>query len=358
MDREKRKIPIKNILYMFSYIWNKAEYIDFNYLNDEDDFESVNILSKLFLENINSLMKKGIYKEYIEKNEETKRIKGKVDFSASIRMLSLKNAKAVCSYDELEEDNVINQIIKTTAYKLYKSEDICNEYKRKLNNVLLYFNGVSIIDINKNTFNINFNKNNYYTYFMICICKLINESSMLSENPGKFKFINILDDDEKMHQVFELFVYKFYKKNLKNYDVYYQKKLEWNLFGRKEEIIPQMRLDIVIENESDIIVIDTKYYGNIFNSNYYSLNNKRTIISDHLYQIYTYMNHIETYKNLEGILLYPYNEDEISEKYDTKTIYKDGVKRSKIRIQTIDLSQDWRNIEKEMLEIVNFKSMK
>ena len=79
MERSNRKVPIKNVLYMFSYVWNKISFQEYTYLSDEDDFDSADILSKLFLLNVNTVLKRGLYKEYNEINEEIKGIKGKVD---------------------------------------------------------------------------------------------------------------------------------------------------------------------------------------------------------------------------------------------------------------------------------------
>ena len=67
-----RKVPIKNILYMFSYIWDKAEAIDLALKDNNDDFDSPNILSKLFLENIKDVLKVGLYREYKSHIEEIK----------------------------------------------------------------------------------------------------------------------------------------------------------------------------------------------------------------------------------------------------------------------------------------------
>ena len=134
--KENRKVPIKNILYMFSYIWDKAENIDFEYMNNNDDFKSIDILARLFLENIKDILNVGLYKEYKEHTDEIKGIKGKINFKESLDKLSFENAKAFCSYDLLEENNIINQIIKTTAYKLYMALDIGNNYKKELNKVL------------------------------------------------------------------------------------------------------------------------------------------------------------------------------------------------------------------------------
>lgn len=355
-----RKVPIKNILYMFSYIWDKAEAIDLALKDNNDDFDSPNILSKLFLENIKGVLKVGLYREYKSHIEEIKGIKGKIDFKESLNQVSFENAKAVCEYDNFDEDNIINQIIKTTAYRLYKSNGIQEEYRRELNNILLYFNNVKIIDITEKSFNIHFNRNNYYTYFTIMICKLIKDCTMLSENNGKYKFVNILDDDKKMESIFELFIYKFYNKELKNeYRVYAQQRLNWNLENGQKDILPSMRMDTVLygKNNNKTIIIDTKYYPDYLKKSFYSEEDKKTLISGNLYQMNAYMNNINTDNELVGMLLYPmpYSENEISEKYNIDVVSNGGVKKAILQIQTINLNNDWKQIKKDLLSIVQYR---
>ena len=139
MDSNLRKVPIKNVLYMFSYIRDKAEFSDYKKLAADDDFDSVNILADLFLLNIDAYLKRWIYREYNEKTEELRGIRWKINFKESLNRLSFYNAKAVCSYDELEVNNLINQIIKTTAYRLYKSKWIKIEYKKKIEQHITLF---------------------------------------------------------------------------------------------------------------------------------------------------------------------------------------------------------------------------
>ncbi len=352
-----RKVPIKNILYIFSYIWDKAETIDFALKDNNDDFDSPNILAKLFIENINDILKIGIYREYKAHIEEIKGIKGKIDFKESINKLSFENAKAVCEYDNYDENNIINQIIKTTAYRLYKSDDIQETYIRELNNILLYFNNVDIINITEESFDIQFNRNNYYTYFLIMICKLINECTMLSEDDGKYKFINILDDDKKMELIFELFIYKFYEKELKNeYKVYSQQHLNWKLKNGKQDILPSMRMDTVLYGKhiNKTIIIDTKYYPDYMKKSFYSEEDKRTLISGNLYQMNAYMNNINTDNELVGMLLYPmpYSENVISEKYNIDVVSNGVVKKAILQIQTINLNNEWRKIKEELINII------
>ena len=230
MDSKKRKVPIKNIIYMYSYVWDKVNFDSYTFLDNIDDYDSPDVLSELFLINAKNVIKRGLYKEYQEKNEELRGIKGKIDFKNSMNNLSFENAKSYCIYDELTENNIINQIIKSTAFRLYKIKNISKENRKKLNNLLLYFNNVNIINLKKDVFNIQFNKNNLYTYFLIRICELIIMSTNLSETTGDYKFINIFDDDETMQNIYELFIYKFYKykfeKKQKLFKVEYQHNLK------------------------------------------------------------------------------------------------------------------------------------
>ena len=352
-----RKVPIKNILYMFSYIWDKAEEIDSIFRNDNDDFDSPNILAKLFLENIKSIMKVGLYREYNLHTEELKGIKGKIDFKESLNQLSFENAKAVCTYDNFEEDNIINQIIKSTAYRLYKSDGILESYRRELNNILLYFNNVRLIDITYKSLDISFNRNNYYTFFIIMVCRLIYDFTMLSEENGKYQFISILDDDKKMQTIFEMFIYKFYDVELHSeFKVKAQQKLNWNLQKGNQEILPSMRMDTVLEgkNCNKTIIIDTKYYPDFLKKGYYSEDDKKSLISGNLYQMSAYMNNINTEKELIGMLLYPmpYSKNEISEKYLIDVVSNGQVKKAVLQIQTVNLSNDWKIIKKELLEVI------
>ena len=301
--KNNRKVPIKNILYMFSYIWDKAEEIDLTLRDNNDDFDSPNILAKLFIENVKDILKIGLYREYKSHTEEIKGIRGKIDFKESLNQLSFENAKAVCEYDNFHENNIINQIIKTTTYRLYKSKDVQEVYRRELNNILLYFNNVDIIEITDKSFNIHFNRNNYYTYFIIMICKLIKECTMLSEDDGRYKFINILDDNKKMELIFELFINKFYVIELKNtYKVYSQQHLNWNLENVQQNILPLMRMDTVLYGKysNKTIIIDTKYYSDYLNKHYYSEEDKKSLISENLYQMNAYMNNINTNNELIG----------------------------------------------------------
>ena len=154
----------------------------------------------------------------------------------------------------------------------------------------------------------------------------------------------------KSQNIYELFVFKFYKYHLETYNVNYQTQLEWDLFNGNSEILPKMRLDIMLENDEKTIIIDTKYYSDYLSS---YRDGKATLISGNMYQMYTYMNQINSSKNITGMLLYPLKDNPIDEQYDVKVMGNKEISDAKFRIRTIDLSKKWEQIEEELLEIVN-----
>ena len=82
--------------------------------------------------NVEKIIRKGLYQDYNTKNEELKSIKGRIDFQTTLKKQSLISGKVYCHYDEYEENNIYNQMLKAIALRLYKSADINSTHKKKL----------------------------------------------------------------------------------------------------------------------------------------------------------------------------------------------------------------------------------
>ena len=91
-------------------------------------------------------------------------------------------------------------------------------------------------------------------------------------------------------------------------------------------------------------MIDTKYYKEAFSTRY---KNKK-IDSGNLYQLFSYLKNQETEsdvtKNCECILLSPAIENDFEYNY--------RYEGHRIRVKSIDLNQDWRQIRDDLLRIV------
>lgn len=215
---------------------------------------------------------------------------------------------------------------------------------------------MDIIHIEHNNIKINFNRNNYYAYEIIKICELINSMTMISEKTGKYKFFDCFENDEKMAKLFELFVFNFYKHKEKETKLKasFQSQISWDVNGLEKQWLPRMELDILLENDEEVIILDTKYYKSFYNEDTrYNQDNKK-LISPNLYQIFAYINNYETQKKLKGILLYPksYTGESANFSYELNRIATDKIEKSEMRVKTIDLNQNWKMIEADLLDIL------
>lgn len=347
------KVPIKNVLYMYSYIWDRKRTEDFVNLDAKDDFAFSDMMAELFLMQTRKVLFKGLSKEYVSRDEEIPAVRGRIDYKNTVFKQSLNKGKVICDYDEYDENTLINQIIKSTAFRLYRCQEVSNVYKKQLRTVISKLSGVDYITVDRKSFReIKLNRNTDYYFILLKVCELIINSSMFDTNNGEYHFFNIFDDDEQLHHVFELFVYKFYSQKLPSgYKVNFQKQLRFNVDADEDLMLPVMRMDTTVETHDKFFIIDTKYYKEYLQK---GLNGEK-LISGNIYQMLSYLNNINTDKDkLEGVLLYPkpYNLENIDKEYKISVTSNGLVKLAKLRFITIDLEKGWKDIEQDLLGIV------
>jgi 5-methylcytosine-specific restriction enzyme subunit McrC len=133
MVSSKNEIPIKNIYYMLSYAYTNLK-IDNNIKKESESFENVyELLSRVLISGVNNLIKRGFYKEYITKDEDTNTIRGKININESIKRQTHIYKRLNCLYDEFSEDVLFNSILKTTINNLIRIKDLNKKLKSELN---------------------------------------------------------------------------------------------------------------------------------------------------------------------------------------------------------------------------------
>jgi 5-methylcytosine-specific restriction enzyme subunit McrC len=81
----KNEIPIKNIYYMLSYAYTNLKIND-NIKKESESFENIyELLSRVLISGVNNLIKRGFYKEYVTKDEDTNNIRGKINITESYK---------------------------------------------------------------------------------------------------------------------------------------------------------------------------------------------------------------------------------------------------------------------------------
>lgn len=336
------KIPIRNIYYMLCYAWNVLEQSDDIFLGSEKFYNIYNLFGTIYINGTRSLIKRGFNRNYIEKCEETSTLKGKINIASSIKLQTLNNGKMVCYFDEFSKDIVLNQIVKATINILIKSPQLDASLKNKLLKLRLYFSDIKDIQLSKEIFSsLRYNRNNYYYRILINVSELIYYGLITNEKDDEIVFSDFIRDNQ-MANLYEKFVLNFYKVNLdKNIYKVHAPKIKWSLDKKISEedfsLLPEMRTDIVVENKitSTQLIIDTKYYAETLGSNNWT--DTKKIRSNHLYQIFAYLNNSNFIGDIKGMLLYPTIEKEINANL--------SILGKSIEIRTLNLDAEWKDIK-------------
>ena len=345
-------IPVQNIYYLLAYAWNRLDEAEALNLGTESFTNLFDLLAKVLANGTTHLLKRGLDRSYLEEEALTNRLKGKILFQPSIKENSLIKAAAYCAFDELSFDILHNQLLKATIRKLTREEGLDKGLKEDLQIILQRFPAeITNIEVKANYFKrVHLHRNNQHYKLLISICELIWQELLSKEENGEQPFKNFIRDKKRMANLFERFLLNFYQKQLHPEDwTVSPKQLTWKLQAfsnpSDEEYIPAMKTDISLESKSRYIIMDAKYYPQALKSQY----NKDKIISTNLYQIFSYTQNLQGIRDLdiEGILIYP----EVTKSLSLTYQYKTGNK-ALVKICTINLNQDWQEIETDLLKIV------
>jgi len=340
-------IPIENIYYIIFYAFKKLNTNGFSELNLNKNIpnNSKDLFAHILLELLNNLIKKGFYFEYKSYFDNLKNIKGKINFNATVKNIYNGNMSINCEYSEFDFNNKENQIIKAILNYLINKCDIEKNIKIKLALIYKYFNNAENVKLSESLFTeIKINKLNSNYDIILNICKIIYFNLFIEEKKGITKFINFLITEKNMPYIFEEFIRNFYYFEQKDFKVK-REYISWNIdecFEGNINLLPKMITDITLENDNQKIIIDAKYYKETLVENFDVYKFK----TSNLYQIYSYLMNVKTKQNqkLTGILIYPQNGYEIDASYRLNNLI--------LNIKTIDLSQNWIDIKKRLLDLI------
>ena len=311
------------------------ELLNSNILNNS----LLDILAKVYSKKLLNELQKGLYREYVSKEEALSIIKGKILISKSIKENTINKNKMNCKYDEFTEDNLFNAILKRAINVILfsiKNDDV----KKELNIINNLFNDVSDIYISNNII-LNYKLNRMNNRFLECftLAKLILLNSSMDKSLGKENGFSILFE---MNYLYEEYIGVLLKEvfNDTNISINTQEKsryLLWNTLKERNEIA--LKPDIVIyKDNKPKVIIDTKWKSS-------SINNREIYSQSDIYQMYAY---ITTYTECEEcILLYP-REENISHS-EWKLNQNIGDKR--ISISEISL-ESYETSKKELFNLV------
>lgn len=307
-------INIQNIYYMLAYAFRTLKPEGYQNLSDEA-FDNVHsLVAAIFSQGLAIQIKRGLHREYIRRNEVASAPRGKIIHSETMRLYPI-NKTVSYEADDFSEESYFNRILKTTAEIMRKCDDVKEETKKALKKSLLFMSAIETLPVNQIQWRrLSFNRNNQSYKMLLNLCYLYIEGLILTEQNGKIRFMKFIDD-QKVSKLYEKFILEYYRRHFPCLHPS-ASEIEWVSDDNMIGFLPRMKSDITLHFRDKILIIDAKYYGKSMQSNF----NVKTVHSNNLYQIFTYVKNKDVTQsgNVSGILLYAKTDEEITPDFDYK----------------------------------------
>lgn len=344
------KIPIQNVYYLLCYAWGhmeESEVVDRASL--EEVTEPQDLLGKVLAEGTFRLLRRGIDRGYRDVTEELGGVRGKLEVGETLKRAALSRGRTVCTYGELSRDVLHNRILWASLGVLLRSPALTNDVRREVALAHRRMEGIEEVRVTRQALGqVEIDRNMRIYRFLLSVCRLLHESTMVEETSGAIRFRDFRRDNATMWRLFEDFVAEFYRREQDRYTVSAQSKVDWFRAAAEElghlDRVPEMRPDLVLESRDRRLVIDTKYTSPLQPGRF----GTRKLKSGHLYQMHAYLQNRQGTQpkgpRHEGILLYP-TVDEPS---------RVDVRLGGFRVQarSVNLDQPWRGVHQDMLAVI------
>ena len=339
-------ILIKNIYYMLTYAFQELKRNNYEHIQGEDFEDIHDLFAEILCNGIAYILKHGLHREYISYWETLPTLRGKLLLQDTIKEKMNQRTRLGCEYDELSENNLFNQILKTSATLLIRHEDVKPVRKQRLKKLMIFFKNVDAVPADTIQWKqLRYDRNNRSYQMLHSLCAFLIESKLLSAEQGDKKLLQFTDDH--MNMLFQHFVLEYYKRH-HNALHPQARQIGWNLDAAspRNSMLPDMISDIVLTMPLRTLIIDAKYYGKTLQYHF----GKPTFHSLNIYQIFTYMMNESkgANPNVDGMLLYAKTEGDIP--FDKNVVtFQTG---NRIFVRTLNLNQDFEGIKKELDEIL------
>lgn len=335
-------ILIKNIYYMLTYAFQSLCQSNYDKVAAEE-FENIHDMFAAILgKGVASQLKQGLYREYLLQDEELSVLRGKLNIQETIRNKIQHKQKLSCEYDELSENNLLNQILKTAMQILVRQNTVKQEHKVALKKNLVFFDNVDEIEPGQIKWEkIRYQKNNQSYRMLMNVCYLVLTGLLLSTDQGEVKLANFLDD-RAMHTLYEKFILEYYRYHHPEYKAN-PDTISWDTDDGVIEFLPTMVTDITLKHGGKTLIIDAKYYAHTMQSQF----DVQSIHSGNLYQLFTYVKNLDKANtgNVAGMLLYAKTQEQIT----PNSKYSMG--GNTIWVKTLDLNLPFTQIAEQLEKI-------
>lgn len=249
------KTPLTNLFFMLTYAYKLAKFRDGEspLAAGEDLFE---FLLEIFVKQIDQLVRQGIYRGYIDFEDDRPYLRGRLMLAQQLRMNATQMTRFQQRTNELTADLRENWILKFTLWQLSRMGFDNQHLRRRLRRTLSAFSEVSLTAVGPaDCDRIVYSRLNGAYQTPINLARLFLQHLSLEGNEGDTNFKTYL---LPMHTIFELFVGRFLEEHFAAHPTF------------SVEIQPQLYLDtehkeagipdiVIFRDGRPYLILDTKY---------------------------------------------------------------------------------------------------
>ena len=341
-----KSIYIKNIYYMLSYAFQILKQSNYDEVASEKFDNAQDLFATILSKGIGQQLKQGLYREYVTKNENLSVMRGKLDMPNTIRNRIQRKQKLACEFDELSENNLFNQILKTAIRYLLSNDGVDGERKIALKKVLVFFDEIELLEPSEIAWSrLHYQRNNKNYELLMNVCYFVLDGMLQTTEKGEYKMTSF--SDEHMARLYEKFILEYYSQHHTYLSEVKAGQVKWDLVGDNSEsmirFLPIMQTDIMLRLNEKILIIDAKYYGRTLQKQF----DKYTLHSNNVYQIFTYVKNQDKNNtgDVAGILLYAKTDEDIT----PDVMFNMG--GNQIGAKTLDLNKEFSLIVAQLDKI-------
>ena len=139
-------------------------------------------------------------------------MRGKLDLPQTIKVRIQHKPQATCTFDELSEDNLYNQILKTTLQVLLRDENVSTERKVELKKALLFLDTVSALLPSQIPWRqLHYQRSNQNYEMLLNLCYFVLHDMLQTTESGSYKMTAF--SDEHMAKLYERFILEYYRQH-------------------------------------------------------------------------------------------------------------------------------------------------
>ena len=339
-------IRVQNVYYMLAYAFQVLHEQGYKNVATEEFDNVAELLAAILCRGVSVQIKRGLIRQYISREEALASSRGKLEIGESIKTQVIRKKQLVCNYDEFSVDAYPNRIIKTTMELLLRGS-ISKARKKEIRKLMIFFDGISILDIHSINWDIQYDRNNQTYRMLIAVCRFVIKGLLQTTADGSTKIMDYADD-QTMVKLYEKFILGYYQREHPELKAY-SPQIAWQVTDGYRTLLPTMQSDIVITNKAakKTLIIDAKYYTH--NMQMKAPYMTQTLHSGNLYQIFTYVKNWSAAPDevVSGMLLYAGTDDAIQPNNDYQ------MSGNQISVKTLDMDCDFSKIAAQLDSIAD-----